>query len=207
MKKDNKVIQKTKKTEKEKVRQENKTLLQQCEEFQKIVRKTGIVIVYTIVGLCLCISSIYQYGIQQFGDGTINYSEEAYNTIKLALEGSQSQQATEEAEKKEENETTGVEDKESQETANFDENGEIVKPCLIADVGLDIKRFRPYVTDYEIHTEGETTILEAWKTEGTFTAKVTVKIDESYRVIETVRNYEDKAQKVMLQVKKILPQK
>lgn len=154
--------------------QQQKSIVERYAEFKQAVCKVGIVILYIVISIPICISGAYDHNTILYGDGPVNYSEDEYDIMKVALEGSPKEENQED--KTEENPEEGIE------------------PCLIEDIGLDIKRFREYVTDYEIHTEGQLTILRAWRTTGSFTAEMTVTLNENYHVIDTKKNYENKAQ-------------
>lgn len=166
--------------EKEKTTQKKKTkrsLVEEYNAFRRAVCKTAIAFLYVVIAIPVCISRSYDYGIKMFGDGPVNYAEDAYDIMKEALEG------------------TSQDDGEENLVVKSDEDiEEKIEPCLVENIGLDIKRFRAYVTDYELHSEGENTILKAWITEGSFKAEIEVTMDENYHVTETKRNCENKQQ-------------
>lgn len=153
-----------------------KSLVEEYKDFQRAVCKVAIVFLYVVIAIPVCISISYDNSIKKFGDGPVNYTEDAYDIMKEALEGTPQDEAEELIEKI----NNDIEEK--------------IEPCLVENIGLDIKRFRSYVTDYEMHSEGENTILKAWITEGSFKAEIEVTMDENYHVTETKRNYENKQQ-------------
>ncbi len=178
MKKNNNVsIQEVTTAEKEETTREEKpqkSIVEKYADFKQALYKVGIVILYMVISIPICIGGAYDHNTVLYGDGPVNYSEDEYDIMKVALEGSPKEENQED--KTEENTEEGME------------------PCLIEDIGLDIKRFRENVTDYEIYTEGQKTILRAWRTTGSFVAEITVTLDENYHVIDTKKNYENKAQ-------------
>ncbi|MCI8700264.1 MAG: hypothetical protein HFJ47_02855 [Clostridia bacterium] len=178
MKKNNNVsIQEVTTAEKEETTREEKpqkSIVEKYADFKQALYKVGIVILYMVISIPICIGGAYDHNTVLYGDGPVNYSEDEYDIMKVALEGSPKEENQEN--KTEENPEEGIE------------------PCLIEDIGLDIKEFRKYVTDYEIYTEGQKTILRAWRTTGSFVAEITVTLDENYHVIDTKKNYENKAQ-------------
>lgn len=178
MKKNNNVsIQEVTTAEKEETTREEqpqKSIVEKYADFKQALYKVGIVILYMVISIPICIGGAYNRNTGMYGDGPVNYSEDEYDIMKVALEGSPKEENQED--KTEENTEEGI------------------APCLIEDIGLDIKRFRENVTDYEIYTEGQKTILRAWRTTGSFVAEITVTLDKNYHVIDTKKNYENKAQ-------------
>lgn len=166
------------KEKKVRLKKDSKSIVEKYKEFKQTICKSSILFLYVIVTIFTCIYLAYKYNIGQFGDGPVNYTEEAYDLMKEALEG------TPEEEGEDENAKKSIEDS----------TEEKIEPCLIEDIGLDIKRFRAYVTGYELRTEGENTVLKSWITKGSFIAEIEVTLDESYGVIQTKRNYQDKGQ-------------
>lgn len=169
-----KVAQKEETTQEKKAK---KSLVEEYKDFRQAVLKVGIVFLYVVIAIPVCISIAYDNSIKTFGDGPVNYTEDAYDIMKEALEGPPQDDVEENLVVK-----------------SDDDTEEKIEPCLVENIGLDIKRFRSYVTDYELHSEGENTILNAWITKGSFKAEIEVTMDENYHVTETKRNYESKQQ-------------
>lgn len=161
---------KTNKEEKRRIKKERreekkqrKSFVQEYEEISKSLHKVRFIFIFAITTMLFFISAMYKICIMQSGDAPYNYSEEPYEQIKKVLEGTE------------------------EETEEMDE--EQFMSCLTEEAGLDIKSFREFVTDYELRSEGENTVLTAWIKNGSFIAEVIITIDKDYHVIDTKRNY------------------
>lgn len=159
-----------------------------------------VMIIYLIFTMPICIYIAYNNCIEQFGDGPANYTDDAYNLMRLALVGGTLRSDTVEnilGQEKAEKIFEGFFKENSEE--NLGENAEEVKeiyvdPCLIENIGLDIKRFGLFVTDFELHTKDGDIILTSWIRKGSFTAEIVTTLNEDYKVVADPRNYENKEQ-------------
>lgn len=63
---------------------------------------------------------------------------------------------------------------------------------VIEKYGFDERGFKPLVTDFQLYSDGDDLILKAWKTEGYFTAEVSVRFNENYDIVSTKKNFENR---------------
>ncbi|MCI8587278.1 MAG: hypothetical protein HFJ49_01540 [Clostridia bacterium] len=160
-------MKKERREEKKKQKQkQRKTFVQEYEEISQSLHKVKFILIFVVITMLAFTSVMYKRSVMKNGDAPYNYSEEPYEKIKEVLEG-----------------TTG------DSTEKVDDEEFIA--CLTEEAGLDIKSFREYVTDYEVRSEGENTILTAWIKNGSFIAKVIITIDKDYHVIDTKRNFDN----------------
>lgn len=196
MKKNNTVIQKTQEGKERlsiRSQQSQKSLTEKYQNVKSMLYKciAVITVIYLIITMPICILNAYDKNITQFGDGPVNYAEDAYNVITVSLEGGTLKKKTIEDLL---GEAKAQQVFEENAQKDFKENTEEIdiEPSLIENIGLDIKRSRQFVTDLELYTQGEHTILKYWITKGSFKAEIITKVDENYHVVASERNYYNK---------------
>lgn len=196
MKKNNKVIQEVQVGKEQlstREQQQKKSLTEKYQNVKSLLYKciAVIVIIYLIITIPICILNAYDKNISQFGDGPVNYAEDAYNVITVSLEGGTLKKETIQNFLGESKAQRIFEENAEKDT---EENAEEIniKPSLTENIGLDIKRSRQFVTDLELYTQGEYTILKYWITKGSFKAEIITKVDENYHVVTSERNYYNK---------------